>query len=227
LKHFIKYLAFFTLLAGCGTEEGLLYDTDAAYFPLKKGYYQIYTVQDIRYSGIQVQELNYELMTVVTDSFRSADGQDTYVIHRSHRSAEGDPWEILDTWSARKARSEVIVSEGNTPFIKLKFPVAENTRWNGNAFNTLGEDEYEIAEAGELKEFNGMIFDQTITVEQEHNEDFVVYRDERREVYAPGVGLVYKESLQFNYCTEDHCLGQQKINEGIEMRMAIKEYGGH
>jgi hypothetical protein len=40
-----------------------------------------------------------------------------------------------------------------------------------------------------------------------------------------GAGLIYKEVLQLNYCTDDHCLGQQIINDGIEIKMVIKEYG--
>lgn len=225
MKYFAKYLAFFALLAGCHSDDGVVRDTGAGYFPLKKGLYQIYSVQETRYSGAQEENLNYELLTAVVDSFPSVDGQYTYVIHRSRRTAETDAWTLAETWSARKAHSEVIVSEGSTPFVKIKFPVSENTRWNGNAFNTLGVDEYAIHAIGAPREFNGMIFDQTIEVDQEHNEDFIVFRDERTEVYALGVGLVYKETLQLNYCTEDACLGQQKITEGITMKMAIKEYG--
>lgn len=225
MKHFVKYLAFFTLLSGCHTEEGPVPDTGSGYFPLKKGHYQVYTVQETRHSDGQAETVNFEAMTAVADSFLSVAGQYTYVIHRSHRSGENDAWALVDTWSARKAHSEVILSEGNIPFVKIKFPVLENTRWNGNAFNTLGADEYEIHEVRQAREFSGMIFDETITVEQEHNDDFIVYRDERTEVYALGVGLVYKETLQLNYCTADDCLGQQKINEGIELKMVIKEYG--
>lgn len=225
MKHFVKYLAFFVLLGACSAEEALVPDTGAGYFPLKKGHYQVYAVNEIHYSGSQVETVNYELMTAVVDSFPSAGGQYTYVIHRSQRSGESDAWEVIDTWSARIGQSEAILSEGNTPFVKVKFPATEDSRWNGNAFNTLGVDEYEIREAGQRKEFNGMVFDRTITVEQEHNEDFIVYRDERAEVYALGVGLVYKKTLQFSYCTEDHCLGQEKINAGIEREMVIKEYG--
>ena len=74
-------------------------------------------------------------------------------------------------------------------------------------------------------DLNGMTFDNTITVEQEDNEDAIVFRDERKEVYALHLGLVYKELIQLNYCTDDVCLGQQRIDQGIEIRMVIKDYG--
>jgi hypothetical protein len=72
-----------------------------------------------------------------------------------------------------------------------------------------------------------MRFDNTFTVEQEQNEDFFVFNDERREVYARDIGLVYKKVVQLGYCTDDHCLGQQKIDHGFEMKLVIKQYGKH
>lgn len=216
------------LVAGCEAEESTSLDTGSAYFPFKKGVYQVYSVNEIRYSAIAEPEtLAYELMTEVVDSFPSPQGQYTYVIHRSRRSTETDPWEALDTWSARKDNSEAIVSEGNTAFVKVIFPIRSGTRWNGNAFNTLENDEYELKDIDQPFEVNGMTFEKTLTVEQERNEDFIVFRDERQEVYALDVGLVYKVITQLNYCTDDNCRGQQKIDSGIEMKLVIKQYGKH
>lgn len=197
-----------------------------AYFPLKKGLYHIYAVNEVRYSSSPDPEaLNYEIMTEVVDSFPSAQGNYIFVIQRKRRTAGTDPWELLDTWSARKDKSEVIVSEGNIPFVKVRFPLRDDMRWNGNAFNSLGEDEYELKDIHQPMALNGMTFEKTMTVEQERNEDIIVYKDERIEVYALDVGLVYKEITQLNYCTDDNCLGQQRVEYGIEMKMVIKQYG--
>ena len=215
-----------TLAWGCSGDENLIPDTGTAYFPLKKGMYHIYSVEETRYASESEPEVStYELMTEVVDSFPAAQGTYNYVIHRMRRSTTRDPWQPLDTWAARKEKSEVIVSEGNTPFVKVKFPLGKDTRWNGNAFNTLGEDEYQFLDIHQPMQLNGIDFEKTVTVEQERNEDIIVFRDERREVYALEVGLVYKEVIQLNYCTDDPCLGQQKIDHGIEMKMAIRQYG--
>lgn len=214
------------MLWGCEAEKPRPLASGTEYFPLSKGQYQIYSVQEVHYlSGSEPLTLNYELMSVVADSFPSPDGQYIYVIHRSTRENASTAWQALDTWSVRKEDSRVTVSEGNTPFVKMIFPVREGTRWNGNTFNTLGDDEYELKSAGQPLEVNGMTFEKTATVEQERNEDLIVFRDVRSEVYAFGVGLVKKEIIQFHYCTDDACLGQQVIDEGIEMKMDIKEYG--
>jgi hypothetical protein len=74
---------------------------------------------------------------------------------------------------------------------------------------------------------NGMTFEKILTVEQERNEDLMVCKDERHGVYALGVGLVYKEITELNYCTDENCRGQQKIDNGREMKLVIKKYGKH
>jgi hypothetical protein len=214
------------LLSGCGEEHRMTIDPGLQYFPLQTGQYYLYTVDEIRYSGVdEPRVLNYEIMTHIADSFPSSSGLHTYVIHRSRRDAGSQPWEPLDTWSVKRNDREVIVSEGNTAFVKLKFPVAEGASWNGNAQNTLGVDDYAIRDTGKPVEIAGTTFENTITVEQEQNTDVIVFRDERREIYAKDVGLIYKEVVQLHYCTDDNCLGQQKIESGVEMKIAIKEYG--
>lgn len=215
----------FVLISGCEGEETTLRDSGSAYFPLNEGIYQVYSVTETLYSGLGTPEMTtYELMTEVVDSIASASGY-LYVINRSRRQSETDPWEPLDTWSARKNSREAIVSEGNTPFLKVIFPVRDGTRWDGNTFNSLGEDEYELRNAAEPYVVGGMTFEHTLTIEQERNEDFVVFNDTRREVYALDVGLVYRETIQYDYCTDDNCLGQQKIESGIEVKQVIKQYG--
>ena len=227
LKHFTKFLAVLAMVAGCSEEERLINDTDMAYFPFQTGLFRIYTVQETRHTpGEEPLELNYELMTVVADSFPSQDHY-TYVIHRSRRASETAPWEPLDTWSARKDRHAVIIAEGNTSFVKARFPISPDHRWDGNALNSMGHDEYAFADIHQPMQIDGMTFEKTVTVEEERNEDPIVFRDERREVYAMGIGLVYRETTQLNYCTDDTCLGQQKIEEGFEMKVAIKQYGRH
>jgi hypothetical protein len=227
LKHFVIFLLVWALAARCGDEGSVPLDAGYAYFPLKKGIFQVYSVNEIHYTAIAPPETSdYELMTEVVDSFPGPEGY-TYVIMRSRRSSASESWTILDTWSARKTDTRVIVSEGNTAFVKVIFPPRSGTRWNGNAFNTLGDDEYALKETDRPAEVNGMTFEKTLTVEQEQNEDLVVFNDQRSEIYARDAGLIYREIKQLNYCTEPGCLGQQKIDNGIEMKMWIKDYGRH
>jgi len=226
LKYLPKFLVLLTLLSACGDEKVVTPGPGDAYFPLEKGIFQVYTVKEVLYSVAENPvQLNYELQCEVVDSFPSGNGEYTYVVHRSIRPGEGDEWEMLDTWSVRKNQREIVVSEGNTAFVKIRFPLRPENVWDGNVFNSMGEDEYSLKGIHQPAEVNGMTFENTLTVEQELNEDPIVFHDERTEVYAMNVGLVYKKTVQLNYCTADACLGQQKVDEGRELQMLIKEYG--
>ena len=214
------------LLAGCDADNPQPIDSGSDYFPLETGAYRIYTVEEVHYAnGSEPQSMQYELMTRIVDSIPSNGKDVTYVIYRSKRMDVTQPWEVVDTWSARKDKTRAIMYEGNIPFVKLAFPVKNGGRWNGNEYNTLGDDGYELKNVGQSTELNGLIFENTAAVEQEINDDFIVFRDERMEVYARGVGLIAKKIVQLHYCTDDPCLGQQLIDEGLEFNMEIKEYG--
>lgn len=225
LKYFLSFLVFLTLLTSCKDEEEAIFHRGEDYLALETGTFQIYTVNEVRYNVAEAPvETNYEILTQVIDSFPSTGGY-TYVIHRSKRASEAEPWEELDTWSVRPANGDVIVSEGSTPFVKIKFPVVAENVWNGNIFNAGDEDIYQYADIARPLDLNGMFFENTLTVIQENNEDKIVFRDQRKETYALDVGLVYREFIQLTYCTDDACLGQQKVDQGVELKMVIKDYG--
>ena len=226
MKSFLSFFLFLGFLSSCEPDEGLSLQRGAAYFNFQTGAFQVYDVSEIRYSlSEEPVEVNYQMRAEVVDSFPSADNLYTYVIHRDKRATESDTWQPVDTWAAREEKGQIIVSEGNIPYVKFSFPLAAENVWDGNTFNAKGEDQYRYSNIAAAMDLNGMTFDNTITVEQEDNEDRVVFRDERKEVYALNLGLVYKEFIQLNYCTDDACLGQQKVDHGIEVRMVIRDYG--
>lgn len=215
----------FSVLVACEGDSPQDVRVFPEYLPLTKGLYQIYDVHVTNYYPSSAPEqLRYELMVEVIDSLPAQGNNFIYIIHRSTR-IDGAAWESLDSWSARKEGSAFLVSEGNTAYVKLKLPYAADNQWDGNAYNTLGEDRYVYRKIGGPETFNGISFEHTIQVEQEDNQDPIVFRDERSETYAAGVGLVYKEIIQLHYCTDDACLGQQKIDHGHEMKMIIRAYG--
>lgn len=227
MKHFVKYLVGLGILvAACTSDEFKPADRGLDYFPLKTGLYHIYKVDSIGYSEVAEPEtLAYELMTEVTDSFPNPEGNFTYVISRFKRLDSTSAWQNFDTWSARVSNREAVVNEGAVSFVKLVFPVVAKSVWDGNKFNSNDTDEYEITVFQQPYMAGGMTFESAITVEQENNEDFIVFLDERKEVYARGVGLVYKEITQLQYCVDDNCRGQQIIERGTIYKQELIEYG--
>jgi hypothetical protein len=228
LKYLTRFLVFLTLLTSCEGEKITTSVREAAYFPLEKGIFQEYSVHEVIYRpGEDPEELDYEMRTEVVDSFPSSSAQDqyVYVVHRSVRHDEGELWQPLDTWSVRKDEREIVVAEGNVAFVKMRFPLSPENTWDANVLNTMDEDEYALRDIHKRAEVNGISFEKTITVEQEANDDRIVFRDERKERYALGVGLVFREVIQLHYCTANDCLGQQHVDYGTEVQMSITDYG--
>jgi hypothetical protein len=216
------------MVSACDSDESKPVDRGFDYFPLKKGFYQIYKVDSTSYSEVAgTVTLTYELMTEVTDSFPNPEGSFTYVISRYKRNDTTSPWENFGTWSARINDREVVVNEANVPYVKLTFPINKNGAWDGNKFNSQVEDEYKITAFEQPFSVSGAAFEQTITVQHENNEDFIVFLDKREEVYAPNAGLIYKTITQLTYCVDDDCRGQQVIESGIEYKQELTEHGTH
>ncbi len=193
---------------------------------MTKGHYQIYDVNEIIYTLGDPDTFLYQLKTIVIDSFLNSESTYTYVIHRSVRDDATEPWEYKDTWSSRLVNGQAIESEENIDFVKLVFPFEVGVKWNGNAFNNLDTENYEL-ESSESKTFNEVIFADCITIKQKDNQDFIVNLDKRYESFAKNVGLVYREKTQLFYCTDTNlgCIGQQIVDEGTIYKQTIVEHG--
>jgi hypothetical protein len=234
LKLFV--LVFFSTVAWrCGdSDEKRPVLSDFEYFPLLTGSYFEYDVEEIRYALSIPETIQYDLRIVVADSFQNTSGTMTYVLHRAMRPAPGSAWEPLETWSARINGRQVILSEGNVPYVVLNFPAQKGNQWNGNSFNNEispftgnNEDIYMITEVGTSCVFPGVSYSDCLTIIQEDDEDPVLYVDKRSEQYVRKVGLVMKETIQLKYCTNEGqgCLGQQIVEEGVIYKQILKEYG--
>jgi hypothetical protein len=228
VKHFLRFLIAFVALAviSCdSSDEDSSFDTGKDYFPLRKGNFQIYDVASIEYTLGVPETLRYELKTMVTDSFPNSEGNYTYVIQRSKRNEGATEFSYLDTWSARMDSREVVMNEENTTFFKIKLPVTKDDEWDGNLYNTLGEDNYTMEQVKSSFSANGTSYDDCIVINQHDNQDFVVTLDQRKEIYARNIGLVYKEVRLLNYCTIGSCLGQEQVESGVIYTQTINAYG--
>lgn len=229
MRKLSKYLPVLLLaIVGCGEDEAGK-QPDAEYFPLRKGFYQVYSVQEVAYELLaETKNITYQLKTEVVDSFLNQEGGYTYTIHRSRRNLATDAWEFEYVWSVRMNNSAVVVSEENIPFVKIVFPAIENRHWNGNALNNLPADEYVLTETGESFELTpGESAGEYIRIVQEDSYDPVLFLNKRQEVYVRNIGLVKYEITDLEYCTDaDECeIGQQVIDNGMIYVQTLIEYG--
>jgi hypothetical protein len=223
---------------GCSSKESVPAPRVSDYLPLRRGVFQIYTVDSVVVLQNAETVYRFELKTKVTDSFPNAAGGYTYVIQRSKRATPTSPWTALGSWSARANSFEAVINEGNISYVKIASPLSNGKAWDGNALNILGGTEqcldhdshtcdiYLIESfAKPYTTSSARTFDNTMTVVQSDNNDLIVAQDKRSEIYALKTGLVYREINSLEYCTDASCVGTQFVTTGLKYRQTISDYG--
>jgi hypothetical protein len=195
----------------------------AEYFPLETGAYAIYSVDSTSIRQNIETHYQYQLRVEVKSAFTSGAGNTSFVISRQRRNSATDPWTTAGTWSAWTDVRNAVSVEDNQRFVKLQFPINTGIVWNGNQLNSLeGDDDcggqtcdrYEITEV-----------DPDVVVVQSDVEDTLVKYDVRKEVYRKDVGLIYKEMTVLEYCTQQNCLGNQFVDQGVKYMQTLIENG--
>lgn len=116
---------------------------------------------------------------------------------------------IVKTRTSKLAKLKV----GNSEEIKLSFPVLEDKSWNGTP-EEFEKDLFTIKQAFQSYELGDSIYENTVQIIQEDNQDSISNYDQRIEVYAADVGLIYRISSQIEFCRDTECLGLQEIEFG-------------
>ena len=107
----------------------------------------------------------------------------------------------------------------------MLFPPAERLSWNGNIYNTLGEDNYELKNVNRPLKIGGTTFERTATVVQQ-NDSTLVNQDKRVEVYAAEVGLIYRERVNVQFCSSTPaCVGKAQIDFGTRQFVRFRKAG--
>ena len=196
-----------------------------AYFPLVEGSFNIYDVEEISYSILgTIDTTKYELKELVTSSFED-NSEKVYILHRFSRESEDDNWTLDSAWTARNSTVQAIVVENNVPFVKLTFPIEEGRIWNGNSLNSLSNEDYVMVNVSRPYEIGESSFDETLKVIQTDNEDSVINLDRRIEVYGAGIGLLYREKSNIQWCSDPDCILQKIISSGTVFRQSYKTSG--
>lgn len=216
---------FLMLIISCSDQEQVEPDLGLDYFPLQVGNYTIYDVAEttILPASTETSEA-YELKVTVTDSIVNEKGEVTYFMVHEKRISPDDSWESVETWSATVINNRMVQNESNVSFVKLIFPLSLNLSWDGNQYNNLpfnggietfydGSDTpYFISEIDQpITLSTGFTTENSLTVIQNDYNDVITGIDERKEVYAKGVGLIYKEVNQFINCTGTICAGDRSF----------------
>nr|MCU0342052.1 hypothetical protein [Spirosomataceae bacterium] len=148
-----------------------------------------------------------------------------YRIVRFRRLADGQRWNPDSTFTLRVGIDQAVRNENGKDYVKMVFPPAERSAWNGNLYNNLGEDKYEFRNVNKSFSVTGRAFERTATVVQQ-SDSTLVGQDKRLEVYAAGVGMIYRERVNVQFCSSTPaCVGKAQIDFGSRQYIRFKNTG--
>jgi hypothetical protein len=220
----VKILLISFLLFACDNINSNLpppQDGGKFFYP-KLGQSVVYDVEDTQYelTGKFTVKI-YQLKEINSSIFKDLDGKEALRIERYRRENESQKWVIDSIFIAKKELDKALKTENNVTYVKISFPIKEGLKWNGNAYNSLGNDIYEMKKVNQIFQTNGQKFDNSVTIIQQ-NDSTLVDLKRRIEVYSEGIGLIYQEKTNVLYCNSGDCLGKGKIDFGSKHILKFK-----
>jgi len=222
-----RYLLSILILIyiGCSTDptdlgQEIQGAQQSPYMPLSIGHTLDYQVMEIIYrsEGLIIDTLAFQLREEVSSTFVNTQGNLIYNIDRFTRSGPSEDWSYIQTWQSTIRDQQIIRTEENLSFIKLRLPIRANDTWDGNAlFDSnitieIGNEDIDyfknwssqLISTGGQVEVDGEVYDDALVVSLADHENRLELRNVQ-EIYARDLGLVYKEIQILDTQCFDNC----------------------
>lgn len=215
---------FFPLLAiSCSEIEESEVDLGLSYLPLTLGKSWVYSVSEIIYFGESDTETSsYYYRDKVQSDYFDEEGQQVFVFVRE-KSTDLNNWQPWQTFTYKISSSSLIKNQGNQQVVPLVFPPTQGKRWNAHVFNGSQEEYYQLQALAQYQ-LDDAEYQDVVKVVQQEEDDRIILRDNRYEVYAKDIGLVESYYEVLNYCSRNDCLGQQIIESGRLTHLKLIQY---
>lgn len=224
------------LFVSCSEDEPVEpSDLGYDYFPDHMGRFVVYDCDSIVHQDIgnAIDTFKFYIKEKIDSFFTDNQGRPAIRITRYKKLFKADSvtytnpqWVIQDIWWANKTSTTAEVVEENVRYVKLVFKVSEGKVWNGNAQNTLGEQDYEYTSVDVPHTIGALNFPQSLTVLQYSSGSIPIYYKKYQERYARGVGMIEKEITDYTWevsGTGSPIIGQIKL--GLSYKMKAIQYG--
>lgn len=211
----LSLIVVISILPGCKKGNPEAVDLGYRYFPDETGSYIIYRVDSIHY-GITQESFSFELKELLADQFIDGQGDAATRVERYVRLTADDPWILRNVWVQKRTTRSAHRVEDNIRYVRLAFPVEAGKLWNGNSFNTLGSETYQIRDSEVARTFGNLSFSKTLRVDQRNRVNLV---DQKIafEIYGYDVGLIYRQFKDV--------VNQSGQLSGAEYQLTVIEYG--
>jgi hypothetical protein len=249
-KLIVVFLTLVVLVACKKESEELQLPTISDYAPLQAGKYITYSLDSFIFvaSGTQVAHRYYDVKYSTTDSITDNLGRKAFRIVRSIKTLPNGNFVPDNTFFAVNAGNGLEFTENNLRFLKLVQPIKEGGNWKGNSaidassagsnFQYLFDWDYTYANVGSASPVTipNTTLSNTITVNQ-HDVSFnlpvvlpggggvptnIASKDSAVEIYAKGIGMVYKKFLHWEYQISSN--GTSGSYNGFGVTLVMKDH---
>lgn len=166
------------------------------YLPLSVGSELIYRVDSVSYDDFtgEIDTVVYYIRELVESKGQDLGGRTEFNVGLYQRMNDSLSWRKLRVNRKHRGTYRYELTINSISFLPLVFPPLQDSRWNVNSLNTLEEVIYRYEGLHQAFKYSGRTYDSTITVLQK-DQLSLIGREYEREVYAAGLGLVFKESI--------------------------------
>lgn len=214
----VSLLLLGVIAVACNEKEVSDYPEMSDYYPVAVGKTFIYRLDStvtINF-GASLQTRYYRLKDSVESQFTDALGRTSFRVYRYITDSGGtQPWiyKVTNIVTIDETDRSMEFIENNLRFVVLRDPVNDGFNWKGNSFidtksgsspvKYMDEWDYTYMDIDQPFSVRKGTFNETISVLQAdevsppgpHNPSFYQQTNFSKEVYAKGVGLIYKEFL--------------------------------
>jgi hypothetical protein len=191
------------------------------YAALTLGKYVVYDVDSFYYDDFTatIDTFNFQIREEVAESYTDLEGDEAFKIERYRKDHDTLSWVLADVWNAKLTQTNYQKVEENVRYVKLIFPVRENSSWNGNIMNNMGSQTYDYDEVDVAETIGTKSFNKVLTVDQ-LEELNLIEQKLSKEKFAKGVGMVYRKNMDLvrNNLTAPW--------RGYDVTYTVNSYGG-
>lgn len=207
-------MAFISVLFGCTKQsEKLSFSSTNDYYPLQPGKSFIYRLDSTLYLsfGTVIEIKSYVVKDSIVSTFQDNAGRTSYIVHRYLTDTlQQQPFVYnSDYYITPTSNTIEVVDANNLRFITLAAPITASNTWQGNSYISTSADTLSYLYGWQYQYQNiNMPFtvlagsiDSTVTVlganvpptVQPFDPNYYQSNLYSSEVYAKGIGLIYKE----------------------------------
>jgi hypothetical protein len=225
------FLGFFAIQISCKKDASIspVSFNNKNYFPLEKGRFWVYKVDSFYYNDFtsSIDTFSFELKEYIESEIKDEKGNTSYRLERYYRNNSSQNWILKRVWQTSLLGNSALKTEENIKYVKMLFPIKQNLKWNGNAYNSLGEFNFEYTEVHKKTSLGALEFDSASTV-QLKSDTSLISLENHVEQYAANVGLVKKRitSLQDTRSNIQTSIPIfDRANKGTDVIYTIISYG--